>query len=210
MLQQWAAELFNFKDNVNPFDSLSGLLAPKHDTPTAISTFGPPTPTPGGANHEISHPPAEPQHAHSDAPHKPLAAHYRDSLSRYVACIPEDSVNGFDAFTTLASATASSSAGRGLHLATLSWAGRHMSNLGQVKYEAMSERLAEQAKGILFGILGKFTTAQRRGIEQGIGETDQMTLLAGTLMLVQFKVSTRVNALISGMPWRRLGIHSAL
>lgn len=127
----------------------------------------------------------------SEAPHKPLLAHYQDSLSKLVACIPEDSVNGYDAFTTLASATATSPAGKGLHLATLAWAGRHMSNLGQVKYEAMSERLGEQAREIVTGILGNLGQKQRRGQEPGLGDTEAMTLLGGLLMLVQFKVSLR-------------------
>jgi hypothetical protein len=151
-------------------------------------------------------------HVQSDAPHRPLAAHYRDSLSRLVACIPEDSVNGFDAFTTLATATASSAAGKGLHLATLAWAGRHMSNLGQVKYEAMSERLAEQAKEILFGILAGLSQAQRRGKQAGVGETERMTLLGGTLMLVQFKVGpeARWGGADAGVSRRCVGLPDLL
>jgi hypothetical protein len=64
-----------------------------------------------------------------------------------------------------------------------------MSNMGQVKYEAMSEKLGEQAKDIILGLLGALTVKQRRGQEGGLGETEAMTLLGGTLMLVQFKVS---------------------
>lgn len=61
--------------------------------------------------------------------------------------------------------------------------------MGQVKYEAMSEKLGEQAKDIILGLLGALTVKQRRGQEGGLGETEAMTLLGGTLMLVQFKVS---------------------
>ena len=117
-------------------------------------------------------------------------------------------MNGFDAFTTLASATATSQAGKGLHLATLAWAGRHMSNMGQVKYEAMSERLGEQATGIVLGLIRDIPPAKRRGEEKGLCETEAMTLLGGLLMLVQFKVCFLICEADVGVSRRCLGLYS--
>jgi transcriptional activator protein UGA3 len=108
-----------------------------------------------------------------------LLRHYKQSLSHLVSCAGEESPNSFDAFTTIANASINSPAGQGLHFSILAWAGRHMVNQGQHKFEAISERLGLQASQILLDVSGK-----------NMGEIQEpMTVFAGLLMLIQFKVS---------------------
>lgn len=60
-----------------------------------------------------------------------------------------------------------------------------MTNEGEVKYEALSERLGEEASRIV--------TEQAVQLEQGsiaIEETTRLTLLGGLLMLIQWKVNS--------------------
>jgi hypothetical protein len=58
-----------------------------------------------------------------------------------------------------------------------------MTNEGEVKYEALSERLGEEASRII--------AEQAAQVEQGliaVEETTRLTLLGGLLMVVQWKV----------------------
>jgi hypothetical protein len=59
-----------------------------------------------------------------------------------------------------------------------------MVNQGQEKYEAVSERLGEKATRIVMIKLEEWAGGQRGALS----ETERMTLLAGNLMVVQFKV----------------------
>jgi hypothetical protein len=59
-----------------------------------------------------------------------------------------------------------------------------MTNEGEIKYEALSERLGEEAT--------RTVMEQAVRLEQGsvaVEETTRLTLLGGLLMLVQWKVS---------------------
>jgi hypothetical protein len=116
--------------------------------------------------------------------HQAILAHYQESLSNLVSCSDgEHAPNSYDAFTALANASMTSSAGQGLHLSVLAWAGRHMVNQGQLKYEAVSERLGTQASQIILDMLA-------RDVETRVLESKELvTLFAGILMLVQYKVS---------------------
>jgi len=58
-----------------------------------------------------------------------------------------------------------------------------MSNEGEVRYEASSERLGQEAVGLIFNRLDYY----RKGSLQ-LEETERMTLLAGCLMLIQWRV----------------------
>jgi hypothetical protein len=59
-----------------------------------------------------------------------------------------------------------------------------MVNQGQAKYEAVSERLGSQATQIIMTKLDEY----KNGGSAQATETERMTLLAGALMIVQFKV----------------------
>lgn len=79
-----------------------------------------------------------------------------------------------------------------------------MVNQGQVKYETVSERLGEKSGRI---ILAKLEDWKRDGGE-GVTEAETMTLLAGALMVVQFKVSgTSINKLTVDLPRRCVGLY---
>jgi hypothetical protein len=117
--------------------------------------------------------------------HVPLLHHYQRSLSKLVSCTTDGSPSSFAAFTQLATAQSSSRVGKGLHLGILAWAGRHMTNEGEIKYEALSERLGEEAT--------KIVTEQVVQWEHGsmaTEETTRLTLLGGLLMLIQWKVGS--------------------
>lgn len=58
-----------------------------------------------------------------------------------------------------------------------------MVNQGQVKYEAVSERLGEKATRIIMARLDEWQRGRKL-----LSQTEVMTLLAGDLMVVQFKV----------------------
>lgn len=166
MLQSWAANCLNAPGSQDPFQSLSELLGL--------------APTPSSAQHPEPSRSTSPSHRE----HVPLLQHYQRSLSKLVSCTSDGSPSSFEAFTQLATAQSSSRVGKGLHLGILAWAGRHMTNEGEVKYEALSERLGEEATRII--------TEQAVQLEQGsiaIEETTRLTLLGGLLMLIQWKVS---------------------
>lgn len=187
---------------VDPFQSLSDLLRPAPEGAfsaaapgiqppvNAVSSTDPlqtftdstthPNPSVRPASRQVSPSAASPHHAH-------LLKHYQASLSSLVSCTgdTETAPSAFAAFTKLAEASSSSEAGQGLHLSILAWAGRHMVNQGQVKYESVSERLGEKAMRIVLAKLEEW----KRGSSEIMGENERMTLLAGALMIVQFKVS---------------------
>jgi hypothetical protein len=182
-LQLWAADCLTVPSaqSVDPFESLNNLLRP-------YMTQGPVIPLAATSASSVNHPPSRPSsQPGSDSPnsHAPLLDHYQQSLSALVSCGDTDSPNSFDAFTRLANSTASSSAGKGLHLSILAWAGKHMVNQGQAKYEAVSERLGSQATQIIMTKLDEY----KNGGSAQATETERMTLLAGALMIIQFKVS---------------------
>jgi transcriptional activator protein UGA3 len=167
---------------VDPFQSLSELLGTE---PEASQNQLPAPQTQVVADpskRNPSPPSASPHHAQ-------LLKHYQAGLSSLVSCTGDSDTapSAFAAFTKLAEASSSSEAGQGLHLSILAWAGRHMVNQGQVKYEAVSERLGEKAGRIILAKLEEWS----RGATGAISETERMTLLAGALMVVQFKVSHR-------------------
>ena len=58
-----------------------------------------------------------------------------------------------------------------------------MSNEGEIRYEAMSDKLGEKASNI---VVGRLEYYQKGNIT--MEETERMTLLAGCLMLIQWKV----------------------
>lgn len=175
MLQSWAANCLNAPGSQDPFQSLSELLG-----------LGP---APLAAIDPVESRSTSPAHRQ----HGPLLQHYQRSLSKLVSCTTDGAPSAFEAFTHLATAQSSSRVGKGLHLGILAWAGRHMSNEGEVKYEALSERLGEEASRIII--------EQAIQLEQGsimIEETTRLTLLGGLLMLVQWKVSAIGNVHILG------------
>jgi len=169
MLQSWAADCLNFTSaqNTDPFQSLSDLLGIENDLTSTSQSAGPSR-----------------QRSGSPIQHGPLLTHYQRSLSSLVSCTGDSSPSAFDAFTQLADAQSTSKAGRGLHLSILAWAGRHMSNEGEIRYEASSERLGKEAETLIVDRLDY----HRNGSVQ-LEETERMTLLAGCLMLIQWRVS---------------------
>jgi hypothetical protein len=67
-------------------------------------------------------------------------------------------------------------------MSILAWAGRHMVNQGQEKYAAVSERLGNQAAQIIMDKLSK-------GELDMLERSELLTLFAGVIMLITFKVS---------------------
>jgi hypothetical protein len=169
MLQSWAADCLNVTSaqNADPFQSLSDLLGVENDLTNPAKSTG-----------------SSRQRSLSPGHHGPLLIHYQRSLSGMVSCTGDSAPSAFAAFTQLANAQSTSEAGRGLHLSILAWAGRHMANEGEIRYEAMSERLGGKASSI---IVGRLEYYQKANI--AFEETERMTLLAGCLMVIQWKVS---------------------
>ena len=157
-LQLWAADClpsFITPQPTNPFDPLSDLLAPFSPPPAPVITS-----------------PA------SSVDSTAMLRHYREKMAKMLTCGDgPDIPNAFDAFAALAKASMSTASGQGLHFSILAWAGRHMANKGQERYEVPSERLANQASQIVL---------ERCAVVPGPDET--MTLFAALLMLVQYKV----------------------
>ena len=181
-LQLWAADcLPSLSGNAahNPFDSLNDLLFPPSNnlTPSVPSPFGP---TPTSSTFPTLLAPSNPVPNTAES-HTAILSHYKDCLSRLVSCSGQTAPNAYDAFTSLANANISSPAGQGLHLSILAWAGRHMVNRGQANYEAVSERLGNQASQIILDKLEREDLTRMDG-----GEL--LTLFAGVIMLISFKV----------------------
>jgi len=183
LLQSWASHCLNAPaaQNQDPFLSLSTLLGISESSALSKSPSMP---------HLNS--PLEPQNG-------PLLQHYQRSLTKLVSCNSNETPSAFDAFTQLATAQSTSAVGRALHLATLAWAGRHMTNEGEMKYEALSEKLGGEATKI---VAEQALQVNRRGTT--MSETAQLTLLAGQLMLIQWKVSlsSRSQAVRRLSPYR--------
>jgi hypothetical protein len=189
-LQQWAAELLDSETALEPW------LSTLDFGQTSITTT---TTSPDPILAPLDRRPS----LHTDPTYRPFLTHYQDCLSRLVACNPDDPTNGFDAFTTLASATASTPSGQALHLATLAWAGVHMSNQGQSEYEARSERVAEEAKALLFSSDLPNTPLDPTDMN---ARFDKLSILGGLLMLMSFKVSQRLYRADADMSRRYLGL----
>lgn len=170
MLQAWAAECLAAPatHSLDPFQSLSDLLGVDRPSP-------PPMPT---LQCRSTIPP--------EGQHVPLLLHYQRSLSNMVSCTGNTAPSAFQAFTRLANAQSSSLVGKALHLGTLAWAGRHMANEGEAKYEALSERLGEEASAIVLD-----QAQQWRIGALALEEAGLLTLVAGLLMLTQWKVGFR-------------------
>lgn len=168
LLQSWAADCLAgpAMQTQDPFHSLSSILD-EHNR-SSISR------EPVGSR------PSSPTARH----HGPLLQHYQRSLSSLVSCTDENTPSAFHAFSRLATAQSSSEPGRGLHLAILAWAGRHMSNEGQAKYEAISERLGGQAAALVLE-----QAARQEPGSMSVDDSVRLTLLGGLLMVVQWKVS---------------------
>ena len=77
-----------------------------------------------------------------------------------------------------------------------------MVNQGQTKFEAVSERLGAKATKIVLTKLDEW----KNGIKGTLTEAERMTLLAGDLMIIQFKVSFRASSLTLDLPGRCMGI----
>jgi transcriptional activator protein UGA3 len=179
--QLWAASYLTVPSaqSVDPFESLNNLLRLYMTQSSVI-------PLAATSSSTTGHPPSRPSsQPGSDSPNSqaPILNHYQQSLSALVSCGDADSPNSFDFFTPLANSTASTSVRKGFHLSILAWAGKHMVNQGQAKYEAASERLGSQGTPIIMGKLHEY----KNGGSAQTTETERMTLLAGVLMAVQFK-----------------------
>lgn len=110
--------------------------------------------------------------------HADLLRYFQSTLSRLVTC--SGASGGFSAFTDLADRSTS------LYLSILAWAGRHMTNSGHARYEAISERLGAEA-GLM--VLSELERVAQPGSAGAIDDDDAMTLLATALMVMQFRVS---------------------
>ncbi|WWD17573.1 hypothetical protein CI109_102014 [Kwoniella shandongensis] len=126
-----------------------------------------------------------------------LLNYFHESLSRLVSCTGDAAPSAFESFTKLANMTVGRGpAGQGLHLSILAWTARHMVNRGLMKYEAVSEKFSSQATNLvnermvaLFdGATGAETGVQAQAEENQDKDTEKMTLLAASLMLMQFKI----------------------
>lgn len=122
-----------------------------------------------------------------------ILAYYSKSLTALVSCTGADGPSGFDAFAQLASPSADTDRGeaaRALHVAILAWSGRHLTNQGQFKYESSSETYGAQAMAMVEGLLAKRNMPGARPED----ETQQITLLASALMVMQYKVGPGVGS----------------
>ncbi len=117
-----------------------------------------------------------------------ILSYYSKSLTSLVSCTDNESPSGFDAFTQLASpSTERGEPARALHIAILAWAGRHLVNKGNFRFESVSETYGLQAMALMESLLSQ------RGKPSFLPETEteQITLLAGCLMVMQYKVNGR-------------------
>lgn len=114
-----------------------------------------------------------------------ILSYYSKSLTSLVSCTDNESPSGFDAFTQLASpSTERGEPARALHIAILAWAGRHLVNKGNFRFESVSETYGLQAMALMESLLSQ------RGKPSFLPETEteQITLLAGCLMVMQYKI----------------------
>lgn len=118
-----------------------------------------------------------------------ILQYFRDQLASLLSYDQVLFPNAFHAFNATASANIGNSAGRALHYGILALASRHMFNKGQICYERISEQL---------GVEGSAITLQRLKdiprVEE-IAEEESITLLAGLLMFVMYKVRLGLTSL---------------
>ena len=178
----WAADCLpslTSSQPVNAFDSLAEILFPAEpsllwDPDPGRRTYVSAGPSNVGDNLSVVERDAQ----------AAILRHYRECLSTLVSCSDgQHSSNAFDAFISIASANISTPAGQGLHLSLLAWAGRHMVNRGQMRYEAISEKLGTQAAQILDDRMEKMADCTTADLNE------LLTLFAAVLMMVQYKVS---------------------
>ncbi len=116
-----------------------------------------------------------------------ILGYYSKSLTALVSCTGADGPSGFDAFSQLASPSGDrGEAARALHIAILAWSGRHLTNQGQFKFEASSETYGAQALSLVSNLLAKRLAPNSHPED----ETQQITLLAAVLMVLQYKVGS--------------------
>lgn len=72
-------------------------------------------------------------------------------------------------------------------------------------YEAVSERLGAKSTRIIMAKLEEWKSNQA----DSLTETERMTLLAGDLMIIQFKVGARWSLLTTDLPRGCLGLRKA-
>ncbi|KAK8858954.1 hypothetical protein IAR55_003185 [Kwoniella newhampshirensis] len=206
-LQLWAADCLAVPttQTFNAFDSLNSVLL--QPTPPSNGNVDPPLTLASAelarsgsrsrsrnGSRRTSRSPTHRNDTPTGSSQTALLNYFHESLSRLVSCTGDAAPSAFEAFTKLANMTVGRGpAGQGLHLSILAWTGRHMVNRGLMKYEAVSEKFSAQATNLvnermahLFDGRGNERMAQ--GDESQDKDTEKMTLLAASLMLMQFKV----------------------
>lgn len=131
-----------------------------------------------------------------------ILQYFRDQLASLLSYDEVLFPNAFHAFNTIASANIGNSAGCALHCGILALASRHMFNNGQLCFERVSERLGVEGSRLIMQKLEDLTGTE------GIAEEELITLLAGLLMLIMYKVSRCAgpsrNCLLT-VPFRSVG-----
>ncbi|KAL6792268.1 fungal-specific transcription factor domain-containing protein [Trichoderma sp. SZMC 28013] len=111
-----------------------------------------------------------------------ILQYFRDRLASLLSYDEVLFPNAFHAFNATASANIGNSAGRALHYGILALASRHMFNKGQLCYERISEQLGAEGSAIVLHRLKDIPKVEE------IAEEESITLLAGLLMFVMYKI----------------------
>ncbi|KAL6821853.1 fungal-specific transcription factor domain-containing protein [Trichoderma sp. SZMC 28015] len=111
-----------------------------------------------------------------------ILQYFRDQLASLLSYDQILFPNAFHAFNATASANIGNSAGRALHYGILALASRHMFNKGQLCYERISEQLGVEGSAIILQRLKDIPKVEE------ITEEESITLLAGLLMFVMYKI----------------------
>lgn len=111
-----------------------------------------------------------------------ILQYFRDQLASLLSYDQVLFPNAFHAFNATASANIGNSAGRALHYGILALASRHMFNKGQLCYERISEQLGVEGSAIVLQRLKDIPKVEE------IAEEESITLLAGLLMFVMYKI----------------------
>ncbi|KKO96895.1 hypothetical protein THAR02_11004 [Trichoderma harzianum] len=111
-----------------------------------------------------------------------ILQYFRDRLASLLSYDQTLFPNAFHAFNATASANIGNSAGRALHYGILALASRHMFNKGQLCYERISEQLGVEGSAIILQRLKDIPRVEE------IAEEESITLLAGLLMFVMYKI----------------------
>ncbi|KAJ4859866.1 fungal specific transcription factor domain-containing protein [Trichoderma breve] len=111
-----------------------------------------------------------------------ILQYFRDRLASLLSYDQTLFPNAFHAFNATASANIGNSAGRALHYGILALASRHMFNKGQLCYERISEQLGVEGSAIILQRLKDIPKVEE------ITEEESITLLAGLLMFVMYKI----------------------